>query len=345
MKIAVLMSGGVDSSYSAYLLKQAGHALLGVYLKLHGKEEKHAHYIKNCEAVAKFLNIPFEVVDFQEAFKEKVYQAFIDTYKSGQTPNPCALCNPLMKFGLGLEFALSRGCEKIATGHYARLQEVQGVLRIKEAHDLSKDQSYFLYALPQRAIDALIFPLGDLLKSEIKPKALAAMPFLGDLQSYKESQEICFVEKSYIDTLKEHVKVDCEGVVRDLSGQAVGTHKGYMHYTIGKRKGFSVKGAHTPHFVVGIDAAKNEIIVGEKQDLAVFNIEAQNKSLPENFKEGKYSVKVRYRSTPTKAQVHLEGDTIKATFDAPVYGVALGQALVIYEGDCVLGGGVITKSI
>ncbi len=339
------MSGGVDSSYSAYLLKQAGHALLGVYLKLHGKEEKHAHYIKNCEAVAKFLNIPFEVVDFQEAFKEKVYQAFIDTYKSGQTPNPCALCNPLMKFGLGLEFALSRGCEKIATGHYARLQEVQGVLRIKEAHDLSKDQSYFLYALPQRAIDALIFPLGDLLKSEIKPKALAAMPFLGDLQSYKESQEICFVEKSYIDTLKEHVKVDCEGVVRDLSGQAVGTHKGYMHYTIGKRKGFSVKGAHTPHFVVGIDAAKNEIIVGEKQDLAVFNIEAQNKSLPENFKEGKYSVKVRYRSTPTKAQVHLEGDTIKATFDAPVYGVALGQALVIYEGDCVLGGGVITKSI
>ncbi|GLH59384.1 tRNA 2-thiouridine(34) synthase MnmA [Helicobacter ailurogastricus] len=344
MKIAVLMSGGVDSSYSAYLLKQAGHALLGVYLKLHGKEEKHAHYIKNCEAVAKFLNIPFEVVDFQEAFKEKVYQAFIDTYKSGQTPNPCALCNPLMKFGLGLEFALSRGCEKIATGHYARLQEVQGVLRIKEAHDLSKDQSYFLYALPQRAIDALIFPLGDLLKSEIKPKALAAMPFLGDLQSYKESQEICFVEKSYIDTLKEHVKVDCEGVVRDLSGQAVGTHKGYMHYTIGKRKGFSVKGAHTPHFVVGIDASKNEIIVGEKADLAVSNIEAQNKSLPKHFKKGEYLVKVRYRSTPTKAQVRLEGATIKATFDAPVYGVALGQALVIYEGDCVLGGGIITKS-
>ncbi|BCZ16967.1 tRNA-specific 2-thiouridylase MnmA [Helicobacter sp. NHP19-003] len=344
MKIAVLMSGGVDSSYSAYLLKEAGHELLGVYLKLHGKEEKHAQYIKNCEAVAEFLNIPFEVVDFQEAFKEKVYQAFIDAYKSGQTPNPCALCNPLMKFGLGLDFALSRGCEKIATGHYARLEQVQGVLRIREAADLSKDQSYFLYALPQRAIDALVFPLGDLSKSEIKPKALEAMPFLGDLQSYKESQEICFVEKSYIDTLKEHLKVDCEGVVRDLGGQVVGTHKGYMHYTIGKRKGFSLKGAHTPHFVVGIDASKNEIIVGKKQDLAVFKVEAQNKSLPKTFKEGIYLVKVRYRSTPTKAKVHLEGDTIKATFTEPVYGVALGQALAVYEKDCVLGGGIITKS-
>ncbi|BDQ28029.1 tRNA 2-thiouridine(34) synthase MnmA [Helicobacter heilmannii] len=344
MKIAVLMSGGVDSSFSAYLLQQAGYDLLGVYLKLHDKEEKHTHYIKNCEAVAKFLQIPFEVVDLKEAFKEKVYQAFIDTYKKGQTPNPCALCNPLMKFGLGLDFALSKGCEKIATGHYARLQEVQGVLRIREAADLSKDQSYFLYALPQRAIDALLFPLGDLLKSEIKPKALAAMPFLGDLKSYKESQEICFVEKSYIDTLKEHIDVDREGLVRDLSGQVVGTHKGYMHYTIGKRKGFSVKGAHTPHFVVGIDASKNEIIVGQKQDLAVLNIEAQNKSLPENFKEGEYLVKVRYRSTPTKAKIHLEGGTIKAAFESPVYGVALGQALVVYQDDCVLGGGIITKS-
>ncbi|WP_163555089.1 tRNA 2-thiouridine(34) synthase MnmA [Helicobacter suis] len=344
MKIAVLMSGGVDSSYSAYLLKQAGHDLLGLYLKLHGKEEKHAMYIKNCQEVASFLNIPFEVVDLQESFKKQVYEVFIDTYKNGQTPNPCALCNPLMKFGLGLEFALNRGCEKVATGHYARLMRIQGVLRIQEAFDLSKDQSYFLYALPQRAIDALIFPLGALLKSEIKPKALEVMPFLGSLQTYKESQEICFVEGSYIDTLKQHINVDQKGLVRNLKGEVVGTHKGYMHYTIGKRKGFTVQGAHTPHFVVGIHAKTNEIIVGEKEDLAIFTLEAENKSLPSNFKTGTYMVKVRYRSTPTKAQITLKHQTIHATFEEPVYGVALGQALVVYEKDCVLGGGVITKS-
>ncbi|WP_163532185.1 tRNA 2-thiouridine(34) synthase MnmA [Helicobacter suis] len=344
MKIAVLMSGGVDSSYSAYLLKQAGHDLLGLYLKLHGKEEKHAMYIKNCQEVASFLDIPFEVVDLQEPFKKQVYEVFIDTYKNGQTPNPCALCNPLMKFGLGLEFALNRGCEKVATGHYARLMRIQGVLRIQEAFDLSKDQSYFLYALPQRAIDALIFPLGALLKSEIKPKALEVMPFLGSLQTYKESQEICFVEGSYIDTLKQHTNVDQKGLVRNLKGEVVGTHKGYMHYTIGKRKGFTVQGAHTPHFVVGIHAKTNEIIVGQKEDLAIFTLEAENKSLPSNFKTGTYMVKVRYRSTPTKAQITLNHQTIYATFEEPVYGVALGQALVVYEKDCVLGGGVITKS-
>ncbi len=344
MKVAVLMSGGVDSSYSAYLLQQAGHELLGLYLKLHAKEEKHAVYIRNCQEVAKFLNIPFEVVDLQAEFKQGVYDAFVQAYEQGQTPNPCALCNPLMKFGLGLEFALDQGCEKIATGHYARLEKVGGVLRIKEAKDISKDQSYFLYALPQKAIDRLLFPLGDLLKSEIKPLALEKMPFLGSLQTYKESQEICFVETNYIDTLKKHVQVDQEGIVRNLKGEVVGTHRGYMHYTIGKRKGFTIKGAHEPHFVVGIDALKNEIIVGQKEALAICTLEARNKSLPSNFKEGEYLVKVRYRSAPTSAHIRLEDDTIRARFENPVYGVALGQALVIYDQDRVLGGGVITKS-
>ncbi|WP_120945404.1 tRNA 2-thiouridine(34) synthase MnmA [Helicobacter labacensis] len=344
MKVAVLMSGGVDSSYSAYLLQEAGHELLGIYLKLHAKEDKHALYIKNCQEVARFLKIPFEVVDLQAAFKKSVYDAFIEGYKQGQTPNPCALCNPLMKFGLALDFALERGCEKIATGHYARLEEFNGVLRLKEAKDTSKDQSYFLYALPQRAIDRLLFPLGDLLKSEVKPLALEKMPFLGSLQTYKESQEICFVETNYIDTLKQHIKVDQEGLVRNLEGAVVGTHKGYMHYTIGKRKGFSIRGAHEPHFVVGINAQQNEIIVGDRQALAVYTLEARNMSLPPNFQEGDYLVKVRYRSNPTSARISLKQDTICARFSAPVYGVAPGQALVIYDRDRVLGGGVITKS-
>ena len=242
MKVALLMSGGVDSSYSAYLLKQAGHDVLGIYLKLHDKEKKHEIFIANCQKVAKNLDIDFMVIDAQKEFKEVVYNYFIESYKRGETPNPCAMCNPNMKFGLALQKAMEMGCEKIATGHYARIKEVNGVKKIAKAKDSSKDQSYFLYAISQDAINRLIFPLGDMLKSEVKPKAFEAMPWFGTLEEYKESQEICFVESDYIDILKKHFDVENKGIVRNAQGQIVGSHKGYMQYTIGKRKGFSVKG-------------------------------------------------------------------------------------------------------
>lgn len=336
------MSGGVDSSYCAHLLTTQGYEVIGLYLKLHNKEKKHQIYIQNCEQVAKHLNIEFHVIDMQEAFKKNVYENFVQSYKEGLTPNPCALCNPLMKFGLGLQKALELGCEHIATGHYAQIQEVKGIKRIAKAVDDTKDQSYFLYALPQEAIDRIIFPLGGLLKEDIKKTALELLPFLGTLQTYKESQEICFVEESYIDILKLHEQVDNEGLVRDSSGQIVGKHKGYMHYTIGKRKGFSVFGSHEPHYVKAINPQTNEIVVGTKDELAVDSVKALNKSLPEAFKGGEYDVKVRYRSTPIKAQINIQGDYIHAKLSESAYGVANGQALVIYQNDCVLGGGVIT---
>lgn len=340
-KVALLMSGGVDSSYCAHLLSTKGYEVIGLYLKLHNKEKKHQVYISNCEQVAKHLGIEFHVIDMQEEFKKNVYDNFVQSYKQGQTPNPCALCNPLMKFGLGLQKALELGCEHIATGHYAQIQEVKGIKRIAKAVDDTKDQSYFLYALPQEAIDRIIFPLGGLLKEDIKKTALELLPFLGTLQTYKESQEICFVEESYIDILKLHEQVDNEGIVRDSSGKAVGKHKGYMHYTIGKRKGFSVFGSHEPHYVKAINPQTNEIIVGTKEELAVDSVKALNKSLPEAFKGGEYSVKVRYRSTPIKAQIDIDGEYIHAKLSESAYGVANGQALVIYQDDCVLGGGVI----
>ncbi|PAF50266.1 tRNA 2-thiouridine(34) synthase MnmA [Helicobacter sp. 13S00401-1] len=341
-KIALLMSGGVDSSYCAYLLKEQGYEVLGMYLKLHTKEEKHNVFIKNCENVSRHLNIDFIVVDAKDEFKESVYDYFIDSYKEGITPNPCAVCNPLMKFGLALDKAKSLGCEFIATGHYARIEKLNGVNRIKCALDTSKDQSYFLYALSQDALDRLVFPLGDMKKVDIKPKALKEMPFLGSLETYKESQEICFVDKSYIDLLQKHVEVDKEGEVLDINGKVVGKHKGYMQYTIGKRKGFSVKGALTPHFVLDINPKTNQIIVGEKKDLETFEVKAINKSLPENFTNGIYNVKVRYRSSLSPAKVTLnEDNTIVANLEEPVFGVAKGQALVIYNDDIVVGGGVI----
>ncbi|RDU70586.1 tRNA 2-thiouridine(34) synthase MnmA [Helicobacter brantae] len=341
MKIALLMSGGVDSSYCAYLLKSRGYKVVGIYLKLHDKEEKHQVFIQNCHKVSQNLGIEFHIIEAQKEFKQKVYDEFILSYQRGETPNPCALCNPLMKFGLALQRAREMGCEKIATGHYARIGEVNGVKRIREALDPSKDQSYFLYALSQSAIDDLIFPLGDYLKVNVKKEAFEAMPWLGSLETYKESQEICFVDTDYIDILKKTLNVDQKGVVKDKEGKIVGEHKGYMQYTIGKRKGFSVKGALEPHYVLSIDPKSNEIVVGKKEDLATTEVRAINKSL-QNFTEGEYEIKIRYRSQKSKALVKLgENGLITATLLEPVYGVAKGQALVVYEGDCVLGGGVI----
>lgn len=341
MKVALLMSGGVDSSYSAYLLKQAGYEVLGIYLKLHDKEKKHEVFIANCQKVAKHLNIDFMVIDAQKEFKEVVYDYFVESYKKGETPNPCAMCNPNMKFGLALKKAMELGCKKIATGHYARIKEINGVKKIAKARDESKDQSYFLYAISQDAINRLIFPLGDMLKSEVKPKAFEAMPWFGTLEKYKESQEICFVESDYIDILKKHFEVQKAGVVRNAQGEIVGEHKGYMQYTIGKRKGFSVKGAHEPHFVLAINPSQNEIIVGKKEELAKIFVEAENVSLDKDFHGQEYEVKIRYRSEPTLARLEINGDKILARLKEPVYGVAKGQALVVYDKDCVLGGGVI----
>lgn len=340
-RVALLMSGGVDSSYCAYLLKKQGYVVTGIYLKLHDKEEKHKVFINNCEKAAKHLNIDFRVIDAKKDFREAVYNKFIDSYQRGETPNPCALCNPLMKFGLALEKALELGCEYIATGHYAQITELNGIKRIKEARDKTKDQSYFLYAISQSAIDRLIFPLGDKIKEEIKPLALKLLPWLGSLETYKDSQEICFVETDYIDVLKKHIEVDKKGNVLDIHGNVVGEHKGYMHYTIGKRKGFSVKGALNPHFVLSINPRKNEIIVGEKINLKVDVVKADNKSLPSIFAQKELEVKVRYRSARTKALINIENNTITATLQEPVFGVAKGQALVVYKDDVVLGGGVI----
>lgn len=337
MKIALLMSGGIDSSYSAYLLKQEGHEVIGIYLKLHDDEKKHAINIANIEKVSKYLEIETHIIDAKALFKEHVYDYFVRSYEQGLTPNPCAFCNPRMKFGFAFEKAMEMGCEKIATGHYARVKEGH----IQEAFDMSKDQSYFLFGLKKEVIEKILFPLGGMKKEDIKPVALEKLPWLGTLESYKESQEICFVTDTYIEILKQHLNVDQKGIVKDTSGNVIGEHKGYMHYTIGKRKGLTINGAHDPHFVVGIDAKTNTVVAGTKEELLQKRVVARNFSLPTDFKEGTYGVKVRYRSPQSKAHVKIEGDKIIAELESGVYGLASGQALVVYQDDLVLGGGWI----
>lgn len=341
-KVALLMSGGIDSSYSAYLLKKE-YEVRGFYLKLHNKEEKHNFYIEKCRQVAKKLDIEFSVIDLQEEFEKIVYRYFLESYQNARTPNPCAMCNPYIKFGLGLKVALDSACDFIASGHYARIKKVDGTNYIQEALDKSKDQSYFLFGISKEAKDRLIFPLGDKLKSNIKKEAFSAMTWFGELDEYKDSQEICFVEKDYISTISKDIEVNKTGFIKDKNGNIIGEHKGYMHYTIGKRKGLNIKGSHSPSYVLDINPSDNVVIVGEKQDLKKSKIIAKIESL-DNVKNGIYDIKIRYRSKAIKSQIEISDDRIIATPLENVYGVANGQALVIYKDDIVLGGGFIESS-
>lgn len=342
-KVLLLMSGGVDSSYCAYILQKQGYEVEGMYLRLHDCEEKHAKYLKNIKACENFLNIKCQVVDAKEAFKQKVYDYFVDSYEKGQTPNPCAMCNPHIKFSIAFELANQLGCEFVATGHYARITNG----KIAQARDPHKDQSYFLFALKPEWIERIIFPLGEEIKAELKPKALSMLPWLGTLETYKDSQEICFVDKTYIEVLKKHTQVEKEGAVLNTQGQKIGTHKGYMQYTIGKRKGFNVLGSHTPNYVLSINPKDNTIVVGAKELLAQTKVYSKLSSLNpkamELAKDGKLEceAKIRYKSNKEKVCVSLQDDMLIAEFKNPVYGVAKGQALVLYQQEEVLGGGFI----
>lgn len=341
-KVALLMSGGVDSSYSAYLLSK-DYEVNGIYLKLHNKEEKHKFFIDKCRLVAKNLGISFQVLDLQEAFSKVVYQYFIESYKNAKTPNPCAMCNPNIKFGLALQEALKMGCDYIASGHYARIKNLNGINYIQEARDKSKDQSYFLFGISKEAKDRLIFPLGDKLKTDVKKEAFAAMPWFGELEEYKDSQEICFVEKDYIHTISKVLDVNNKGLVKDKNGNVIGEHKGYMQYTIGKRKGLDIPLSSTPKYVLDINASDNVVVVGDKEDLVKEEIIADIFSL-DNVSNGIYDIKIRYRSSSIKAEIKIEDNKIFAYPKDKVYGVADGQALVIYKDDIVLGGGFIVES-
>lgn len=342
-KVALLMSGGIDSSYSAYLLKKE-YEVYGMYLKLHNKEEKNNFYIDRCKLVSQKLGINFQVIDMQNEFKEAIYNYFIESYKKGRTPNPCAMCNPNIKFGLGLNKALEIGCDHIASGHYARIKNINGTNYIQEATDKTKDQSYFLFGISKGAKDRLIFPLGNKLKENVKKEAFSAMPWFGELKKYKDSQEICFVDKDYIKTISKDINVENKGEIKDKKGNTIGWHKGYMQYTIGKRKGLNIQSSHSAKYVIDINPKDNIIVVGDKEELLKKEIKAKIMSL-DNFVDGNYLIKVRYRGENIAANISINGNSIIAKPLDKVYGIANGQALVIYKNDIVLGGGFIEDSI
>jgi len=335
-KILVAMSGGVDSTVTAYKLKNRGDEIEGVYMRLHADNLAHEENIRKVKKVADYLGIKYHVLDLQEKFNDFVYNPFVSTYKNGLTPNPCVLCNRNIKLGALLDFAKELGMDKLATGHYIQIKD--GLLT--EALDDTKDQSYFLANVKKESLKFVEFPLGGMLKKDVKEFA-STIEVLQEFSTQKESSEICFVPDTYTQVLKQHMDIDKPGNVLNTKGEVVGKHKGYMHYTIGKRKGFTVNGAHEPHFVVSINAKTNEIVVGLKEDLNVSEFKIKDINMFIEDQDFDCAVKIRYRSPKTQCSVHIEGTNATVKLYDTVQGLAAGQMAVFYRDNQVVGGGWI----
>ncbi len=347
------MSGGVDSSTAAYLLLTQGYEVIGVSLDLFDFSKVVEHRAGTCcslddlydaRAVAHELGIPHYVFNFREIFEKEVISNFVDEYISGRTPNPCIICNDVMKFRILLKRAKAIGTDFVATGHYARIKENKnGTRSLLKGIDNNKDQSYFLYRLTQENLPHILFPCGGYRKKEIREIAgKAGLP----VKDKDESQEICFVtEKSYREFLSSRGVEEREGEIVTISGKVLGTHKGIHHYTVGQRRGLGISG-DDPLFIIQIDGDRNRIVVGPEEYLYARGAVVENATLVEEsgtLDEGE--VKVRYRSESVPSKFTIEGGKIIVNFDKNIKSVTPGQALVIYRGERVLGGGVISERI
>ena len=340
-KVMIGMSGGIDSSVTAYILQKDGYEVEGVYLKLHDRTDGyHESNLSYIDGVAKFLGIKYHILDLSKKFKKDVYDYFVNSYIDGTTPNPCVKCNKNIKFGAMLDFAKEQGASFLATGHYVKTDGKFFYV----ADDLSKDQSYFLSQVPKDSIAFMMFPLSNYKKEDIIKLGANLDVTYKNITEKNESQEICFVETVYTDIIKKHANIDIEGDVLDQNGNIVGKHKGYAHYTIGKRKGFSVKGDQEPHFVVKLNPKDNTIVVGKKPSLEVNEVVANNLNMFIDNKEFSCSVKLRYRSVSIPCRVKIEDDKAYISLEEPAFGVASGQLAVFYDDQKVIGSAFIKSS-
>lgn len=340
-KVMVGMSGGIDSSVTAYMLQKEGYEVEGVYLKLHnrtdGYHESNIGYIKN---VARFLDIKYHILDIEDDFKNEVYDYFVNSYLEGSTPNPCVKCNRQIKFGKMLEFAKSKGASYLATGHYAK---TDGKF-IYEADDKTKDQSYFLSQVDKFALEYMMFPMSTYKKEDIIKFGASLGDIYKKITEKNESQEICFVDTVYTDVIKRHANIDKPGEVLDEQGNVIGEHKGYAHYTIGKRRGFRVHGALEPHFVTKLNPKNNTITVGKKEALEINEVIANNLNMFIDNVNFTCNVKLRYRSISTPCKVIIKNNKAHIYLENPAFGVASGQLAVFYEKEKVLGSAWIEKT-
>ena len=343
-RVFVAMSGGVDSSVTAALLLEQGHDVTGVTMQLWPSTDDEGgccsvSAVRDAHRVCDLLGIPHYTLNFREAFEREVVAPFADEYAVGRTPNPCIVCNDRLKFSDLLAKVSAQGAEFLATGHYARIvRDTDGTPWLARGVDPGKDQSYFLYRLTRAQLEHTLFPVGELVKPDVRAIAVR----LGlHVASKPDSQEVCFASAGEHASVVRERRPDAlvPGAIVALDGALLGRHDGIANYTVGQRKGLGIA-APEPLYVLSVDAARNEVVVGPRSALRVTRVEARDAVWRGSDAEDVTAV-VRYRMEPRRADARFDGTTLTVTFAEPIEGVSPGQAVVCYRGDVVIGGGTI----
>ncbi|MFC1980404.1 tRNA 2-thiouridine(34) synthase MnmA [Chloroflexota bacterium] len=345
-RAVVAMSGGVDSSIAASLLKEAGYEVIGVTMQIWPPDKQAfggccgLEAVEDAKTVAYKLDIPHYVMNFRDIFARRVIDDFCQEYRRGRTPNPCIRCNQYVKFDALLAKTKELDADFIATGHYARIEQTANGYRLLKATDGTKDQSYFLYTLGQRELQHLLLPLGNIHKTEVRRLATKLGLPVADR---RDSQDICFVtDNDYRSFIKEYIRLE-PGEIADTNGRVLGRHGGLALYTVGQRQGLGLT-SDKRMYVLKLDASSNRLVVGTEDELSGNMLFANKLSWVAGeapMEPVNLTAKIRYRSTEVAAQLHFRNGIAEVQFQQPQRAITPGQAIVFYRDETVLGGGII----